>query len=435
MSKAIPTLKTFEIIVSPEGVAILTLNRPERANALNNETLQDWLSSIEWANEAEQVKVVVVTGKGNFFCSGLELANISNEEEWTRNAKTNVNIFRKLVDLLIDFPKLLIAAVNGKAFGFGVTFLPHCDVVYSVPEATFLTPFMQWAFCAEGCSSYLFPKYLGQSIANEMLLMSKTYAAPELAKVGFISRLIPKDHLIQETLKEATRVSKFSYEAIIQSKELIRRNEREFLHKINQRENELLLLRPQIYFLRRVSSTRYLSGLSDSFNKSFSNKMFSTVHHSLLNKPAPTNLVLKNQNDESVELKSLVGNGKPSIIFFYPKDESYGCTKEVCSFRDSYSVFSDAGATVVGISSDPVDKHKTFSDAQRLQFPLLSDPNNEARKLFDVPKTLGMLPGRVTFLVDKDGVIRDVFNSMIDFEGHVKKSVEFVKNQTSQPKI
>ncbi|CAG8597059.1 5937_t:CDS:10 [Funneliformis mosseae] len=441
MGKPIPTLKTFEIVVSPEGVAILTLNRPERANSLNNELLQDWIRSIEWATEAEQVKVVVVTGKGNFFCSGLELSEISNEEELKRIAEKCVNLFRQLVDLLIDFPKLLIAAVNGKAFGFGVTFLPHCDVVYSVPEATFLTPFMQWAFCVEGCSSYLFPKYLGQSIASEMLLMNKTYAAPELAKVGFISRLIPKDHLIQETLKEATRVSKFSFEAIIKSKKLIRRNEREFLHKINQRENELLLSRlvsedsRQAVLTFLISVIRNLSGLSDSFNKSFSNKMFSTVHHTLLNQPAPTNLALKNQGGELVELKSLVGNGKPSVIFFYPKDESYGCTKEVCSFRDSYSVFSDAGATVVGISSDPVDKHKQFSDSQRLQFPLLSDPNNEARKLFNVPKTLGFLPGRATFLIDKDGIIRDVFNSMMDFEGHVKKSLEFVKNQNTQPKM
>ncbi|RIA89204.1 ClpP/crotonase-like domain-containing protein [Glomus cerebriforme] len=244
MRKPIPILKTFEIEVNPDGITILTLNRPERANALNDELLQDWIRSIEWANDAEQVKIVIVTGKGNFFCSGLELPNVPRDmEDLKRAAEININLFKKLVDLLIDFPKLLIAAVNGKAFGFGVTFLPHCDVVYSIPETTFQTPFMQWAFCAEGCSSYLFPKYLGQSIANEMLLMNKTYTASELAKVGFISRLIPKDQLIQETLKEATRVVKFSFEAIIKSKELIRKDEREYLHKINKRENDLLLLR------------------------------------------------------------------------------------------------------------------------------------------------------------------------------------------------
>ncbi|CAB4401931.1 unnamed protein product [Rhizophagus irregularis] len=244
MRKPVPILKTFEIEVNPDGIAILTLNRPKRANALNYELLQDWISSIKWANDEEQVKIVIVTGKGNFFCSGLELPNVpSDMEELKRTAEANNNLFKKLVDLLIDFPKLLIAAVNGKAFGFGVTFLPHCDVVYSIPEATFQTPFMQWAFCAEGCSSYLFPKYLGQSIASELLLMNKTYTAPELVKIGFISRLIPEDQLIQETLKEATRVTKFSFEAIIKSKELIRKDEREYLHKINKRENDLLLLR------------------------------------------------------------------------------------------------------------------------------------------------------------------------------------------------
>ncbi|CAH1756268.1 10645_t:CDS:2 [Entrophospora sp. SA101] len=155
----------------------------------------------------------------------------------------------------------------------------------------------------------------------------------------------------------------------------------------------------------------------------------SSKSHPLIDKHAPKNLVLKNQEGESVELNSYIGNQKPCIIFFYPQDETYGCTREVCSFRDSYDQFSEAGATVFGISSDTVEKHKNFAKKQNLQFSLLSDPNGEARRAFEVPKTLGLLPGRATFLIDKEGIIKDVYNSQLDFQGHANKSLEFIKSQ------
>ncbi|CAG8732830.1 Peroxiredoxin [Gigaspora rosea] len=148
---------------------------------------------------------------------------------------------------------------------------------------------------------------------------------------------------------------------------------------------------------------------------------------SLLKKPAPTNLTLKNQDGEDVCLGDFVGK-KPTIVFFYPKDETYGCTREVCSFRDSHSVFSEAGAIVVGVSSDSIESHKRFAERQNLPYQLLSDPNGEARKAFDVSPTLGILPGRVTYLINKEGIVEDIFNSQLDFNGHAKRAVEFIKS-------
>ncbi|CAJ0872333.1 12761_t:CDS:2, partial [Entrophospora sp. SA101] len=142
------------------------------------------------------------------------------------------------------------------------------------------------------------------------------------------------------------------------------------------------------------------------------NVIMSSKSHPLIDKHAPKNLVLKNQEGESVELNSYIGNQKPCIIFFYPQDETY-----------------EAGATVFGISSDTVEKHKNFAKKQNLQFSLLSDPNGEARRAFEVPKTLGLLPGRATFLIDKEGIIKDVYNSQLDFQGHANKSLEFIKSQ------
>ncbi|CAG8535803.1 9220_t:CDS:2 [Ambispora gerdemannii] len=151
--------------------------------------------------------------------------------------------------------------------------------------------------------------------------------------------------------------------------------------------------------------------------------------HPLVNKPAPANITLENQNGEQVQLSSIIGQGNAVVVFFYPRDESYGCVKEVCSFRDSYNIFQEAGATVIGVSSDSAESHKKFTSSQKLQFPLLADVNNEAKKAFEVPKTLGFIPGRATYLIDREGIVREVFNSATDFAGHAKRAVEFVQQQ------
>ncbi|CAG8463073.1 5200_t:CDS:2 [Diversispora eburnea] len=153
--------------------------------------------------------------------------------------------------------------------------------------------------------------------------------------------------------------------------------------------------------------------------------------HSLKDKPFPKGITLKNQDNEDVNLDSVIGNGKPSVVFFYPRDETYGCTQEVCHFRDSYSTFSEAGATVLGISSDSPESHKNFIAKQNLPFQLLSDSKGEARKAFVVQQFMGLVSGRVTYLINRDGIIADVFNSQLNFSGHAKRAVEFIQSQVA----
>lgn len=135
---------------------------------------------------------------------------------------------------------------------------------------------------------------------------------------------------------------------------------------------------------------------------------------------------LKDQNGQEFNVGQLLGK-QPLVIYFYPKDETSVCTKEACSFRDSYEEFNKYGAKVIGISSDDVASHKSFAANHKLPFTLLSDPDNSTRKLFGVPKTMGMIPGRVTYVVDKKGVIIHTFNSMRDGEKHVTESLEALK--------
>lgn len=135
---------------------------------------------------------------------------------------------------------------------------------------------------------------------------------------------------------------------------------------------------------------------------------------------------LPSQSGESVSLKDFIGK-KSVVLYFYPKDDTPGCTAEACAFRDSYEVFKDAGAEVIGISDDSPDSHQKFAAKHRLPFILLSDSGKQLRKLYGVPSTLGLLPGRVTYVIDKTGVVRHIFNSQLNFKGHIEESLKTLR--------
>ena len=118
---------------------------------------------------------------------------------------------------------------------------------------------------------------------------------------------------------------------------------------------------------------------------------------------------------------------KAVVLYFYPKDYSPGCTKEACAFRDSYEAFKDAGAEVIGVSSDSEESHGLFSLKLGLPFLLLSDEGGKIRELYGVPSSLGLIPGRVTFVIDKDGVVRHVFSSQLNAEKHIEESLRIIK--------
>lgn len=131
-----------------------------------------------------------------------------------------------------------------------------------------------------------------------------------------------------------------------------------------------------------------------------------------------------------VKLSDFVGK-KTIVLYFYPKDETPGCTKEACSFRDAYEDFSGAGAEVIGVSSDDVATHESFAAHHRLPFVLASDADGRARKAYGVKKTLGLFAGRVTYVIDREGVVRDVFESQLRFLEHVRRALELVKRLES----
>ena len=138
---------------------------------------------------------------------------------------------------------------------------------------------------------------------------------------------------------------------------------------------------------------------------------------------------LPDANGKEVSLASF--RGRPVVLYFYPKDDTPGCTKEACTFRDQYQDFQDAGAEVLGVSSDSSESHRKFAERHRLPFMLLADRGGKVRKSYGVPATLGLLPGRVTFVIDGQGVVRHVFNSQLDATRHVKEALGVLRESAS----
>ncbi len=135
---------------------------------------------------------------------------------------------------------------------------------------------------------------------------------------------------------------------------------------------------------------------------------------------------LKDSKGRVWTLDALRASG-PVVLFFYPRDESPICTLEACAFRDAYEDFVAAGASVAGISSDSEDSHRAFAENRRLPFALLSDPGGTTRKAYGVGRTLGLLDGRVTFVIDAGGTVRMAFSAQLLAGAHVEQALEVVR--------
>lgn len=141
---------------------------------------------------------------------------------------------------------------------------------------------------------------------------------------------------------------------------------------------------------------------------------------------------LKDQSGENFDVDQYIGN-TAMVIYFYPKDDTPGCTKEACSFRDSYEAFTDKNIKVIGISSDDVESHKNFAAKYNLPFTLLADTESEVRDLFGVKNNaFGLIPGRVTYVIDQKGEIIFMYDSQFKAAKHIEESIKAIDNQINQ---
>jgi len=146
---------------------------------------------------------------------------------------------------------------------------------------------------------------------------------------------------------------------------------------------------------------------------------------------AAPGFTLPSQTGQLVSLKEIIGK-KYIVLYFYPKDKTPGCTTEARSFRDNYEVFREIGAEVIGVSSDSVDSHRDFAMGCNLPFDLLSDAEGRVRTLYSVPSTLGVFPGRVTYIIDTRGIVRHVYSSQMNPGKHVEVAVRILRSIRKQ---
>jgi peroxiredoxin Q/BCP len=135
---------------------------------------------------------------------------------------------------------------------------------------------------------------------------------------------------------------------------------------------------------------------------------------------------LPTQMGDNLTLSEFFGK-KNIVLYFYPKDETKGCTQEACSFRDSYDEFVALGAQVLGVSGQSVASHKSFAVHYGLPFLLLADEGDKVRHLYGVPTSLGLLPGRVTYIIDKKGIVRHIFNSQLQIQKHIDEAKQVLQ--------
>ncbi|XP_009609855.1 peroxiredoxin Q, chloroplastic [Nicotiana tabacum] len=179
------------------------------------------------------------------------------------------------------------------------------------------------------------------------------------------------------------------------------------------------------------SSQSQFYGLKIQNSPSFSTPSSSSPKISIVAKVnkgiVPPPFTLKDQDGKSVSLSKF--KGKPVVVYFYPADETPGCTKQACAFRDSYEKFKKAGAEVVGISGDDPASHKAFAKKYRLPFTLLCDEGNKVRKEWGIPGDLfGTLPGRQTYVLDKNGVVQLIYNNQFQPEKHIDETLKLLQS-------
>jgi peroxiredoxin Q/BCP len=140
---------------------------------------------------------------------------------------------------------------------------------------------------------------------------------------------------------------------------------------------------------------------------------------------------LPSQTGTNVSLRDFRGK-QAVVLYFYPKDDTPGCTAESCAVRDQYEVFKAAGAEVIGVSGDTQESHQRFASKHNLPFILLSDKGDQVRKQYGATAAFGLFPGRVTYVIDQEGVVRYVFDSMLNFKGHVEEALKTLQQLTAK---
>ncbi|XP_054621761.1 enoyl-CoA delta isomerase 2, mitochondrial [Dunckerocampus dactyliophorus] len=232
------------LVSTQDDITTIKLNRPAKKNAITTEMYEEIIDALQQAAKDTCV-LTVFTGAGDFYCSGNDLSNFTKIPEGgvEQMAKAGGELLRRYVKAYIDFPKPLVAVVNGPAVGISVTVLGMFDLVYATDSATFHTPFSQLGQSPEGCSSYTYPRLMGSSKASEMLLFNKKLTAVQACQLGLVTEVFPDSSFQSEVWSRLRSYAKLPPNSLALSKQLMRSVEKDQLHAVNDAEVERLIER------------------------------------------------------------------------------------------------------------------------------------------------------------------------------------------------
>ena len=223
------------LIDDHERARLITFNRPDRANAFNEDLYHASADALRDASGDDSIGAIVLTGAGTSFCAGTDLLEMAETVDGAAGSRDG---FPAFVDALAEFPKPVLAAVNGAAVGLGFTMLAHCDIVLVSDRARLLAPFTNMGVAPEAASSYLLPRRMGRQRASLSLLTSDWIPAEEAVATGLAVKQCSPDTLVAETLELATRIAAKSLPSLMATKRLLLDAEREGITRARRLENE-----------------------------------------------------------------------------------------------------------------------------------------------------------------------------------------------------
>lgn len=225
------SLEFVKLEITNQGrVALVKYNRPNSGNSLHPRLLNDVVTAMKWIESQQVIRVIVVSGEGKFFCTGMELLDGDGMSFEIGSD------FHELNRILILSKKILIAAVNGPAAGYGTSSLALFDLVYSAPHAYFFTPFVKWGMVAEGASSVSFPRLMGHQRAASLFLAADRITAQEAQQAGLVSKVLPGKEFLFEVMQIVEGIADSPPESLQATKELMKAPVRQDLLDANDRE-------------------------------------------------------------------------------------------------------------------------------------------------------------------------------------------------------
>lgn len=238
------------IFTQTNGVRLIKFNRPAKKNAINRNMYETLTRVLNEDAENDKIVVTIITGAGDYYSSGTDLMDTPKNSD--NGLEKRFQIVKNTVDAIINYPKLLIAVVNGPAVGIAATTAALCDIVYASDRATFDTPFVKLGLCAEGASSFTFPSILGKSKASEVLLLNHKLTAQEAYQFNFVSKVIPHNE-INNFIQSLKQFGQLSPNSVKITKNLITRNFKHILKECNTVEcNQLIECSQSEEFINNV---------------------------------------------------------------------------------------------------------------------------------------------------------------------------------------